>query len=82
MSEAVEPKTIQEKITEHEAVCARIDEQINNIVKKMKEMQEVFRKAQGSLSQLNGMKIARTAAIGELKSLIEEPAEEPKTEEV
>lgn len=90
----IELEAIQVKITEHEGQCSKIDEQAKSLIEKAKAIQKNLTEIQTSLNQLNNMKIARIAAIQELKSLLStdtptpvepapvpaEPAAEPEQE--
>lgn len=80
MAETIELGVIQEKITEHEGQCSKIDEQAKGLIEKAKTAQGALEKIKASLTQLSNMKIARISAIQELKSLLGSDVEEPKPE--
>ena len=75
MTETIAIEMIQGKITEHEVQCSKIDEQAQGLIEKAKAMQDNLKKAQTALGQLTNMKIARLAAIQELKSLLGQPVD-------
>lgn len=73
--ETTELKVIQDKITEHEGQCKKIDEAAKKSVEEAKVLQDKFNAISKNLQGLREAKIANVAAIDTLKKLLpKEPA--------